>query len=143
MTSQLDLDQSGTSRQWQRTYLGPSIGWQLVPYQSILPVTAAGTYNLDPSTNLVEVNVAAAVTIVLPSCQFPAAGAQAQPRLFAANPVTIVDIGGNAASNNITIQPNNVSETVMGLTSIKIATNFGGFTLQPVSSLKTWTSISP
>src|SRR6516225_4038283 len=110
----VDLDQGGTSRQWSRNYLGPSVGWIMAPYQNILPITAAGTYTLDPSTNLVEVNVAAAVTIVLPSCQFPAAGAQAQPRLFASNPITIVGIGGNAATNNITINPNNVSETVMG-----------------------------
>ena len=87
--------------------------------------------------------MAGAVTIVLPSCQTPAAGAQAQPRLFASNPITVIDIGGNAATNNITIQPNNVVETVMGLSSIKIATNNGGFTLQPVPAQKTWTSISP
>jgi hypothetical protein len=115
----------------------------MAPLQNLLPVTAAGTYTLDPSTNLVEVNVAGAVTIVLPSCQFPVAGPQAQPRLFVSNPITIIDIGGNAATNNITIQPNNVSETVMGLTSIKIATAYGGFTLQPVPGQKTWTSISP
>jgi hypothetical protein len=139
----IDLDQSGTSRQWQRTYLGPSVGWIMAPYQNILPITAAGTYTPDPSTNLVEVNVAGAVTIVLPPCQTPAAGAQAQPRLFASNPITIVDVGGNAAANNITITPNNVGETVMGLTSIKIATNYGGFTLQPVPAQKTWTNISP
>ena len=139
----VDLDQSGTSRQWLRTYLGPSVGWIERPYQNLQPITVAGTYTIDPSTNLVEVNVAGAVTIVLPSCQTPAAGAQAQPRLFASNPITVIDIGGNAATNNITIQPNNVVETVMGLSSIKIATNFGGYTLQPVPSQKTWTSISP
>jgi hypothetical protein len=139
----VDLDQSGTSRQWQRTYLGPSVGWIERPYQNLQPITVAGTYTIDPSTNLVEVNVAGAVTIVLPSCQTPAAGAQAQPRLFASNPITVIDIGGNAATNNITIQPNNVVETVMGLSSIKIATNNGGFTLQPVPAQKTWTSISP
>src|SRR6516165_7752995 len=139
----VDLDQSGTSRQWQRTYLGPSVGWIYAPYQNLQPITAAGTYTIDPSTNLIEVNVAGAVTIILPSCQFPAAGAQAQPRLFANNPITIVDVGGNAATNNITINPNNVSETVMGLASIKIATNYGGYTLQPVPSARTWTSISP
>jgi hypothetical protein len=139
----VDLDQSGTRREWRRVYLGPSVGWIDAPYQNLLPITAAGTYNLDPSTNLVEVNVAGAVTIVLPSCQFPAAGAQAQPRLFASNPITVIDIGGNAASNNITLQPNNPAETIMGLASVKISTNYGGFTLQPVPSQKTWTSISP
>src|SRR3974390_390797 len=125
----IDFDQSGTQREWRRVYLGPSVGWLDAPYQTLLPVTVAGTYNLDPSTNLVEVNVAGAVTIVLPSCQFPASGAQAQPRLFVSNPITVIDIGGNAASNNITINPNNVSETIMGLASVKIATNYGGFTL--------------
>jgi hypothetical protein len=139
----MDLDQGGTSRQWSRNYLGPSIGWIDVPWQNLLPVTAAGTYALDPSTNLVEINVAGAVTIILPSCQFPAAGPQALTRLFANNPITIVGVGGNAASNNITINPNNASEIVMGLSSVKIATNFGGYTLQLVSGLKTWTSISP
>jgi hypothetical protein len=139
----MDLDQGGTSRQWSKNYLGPSIGWVEVPRQNIQPITAAGTYNIDPSTNLIEVNVAGAVTVVLPSCVFPAAGPLALTRLFAANPITVVDVGGNAATNNITIQPNNAAETVMGLTSIKIATNYGGFTLQPVSGLKTWTSISP
>jgi hypothetical protein len=139
----VDLDQSGVSRQWEQTYLGPSVGWVWRPLQNILPIVTAGTYAIDPSFNLIEVNVAAAVTIVLPSCQFPVAGAQAQPRLFTSNPITIVDIGGNAATYNVTINPNNVAETVMGLTSIKIATNYGGFTLQPVPAQKTWTSISP
>ena len=138
----VDLDQGGTSRQWLRSYLGPSVGWIMRPQQNIQPITTAGTYAIDPSTNLIEVNVAGAVTIVLPSCQFPAAGAQAQPGLVASNPITIVDIGGNAATNNITIQPNNPAETVMGLASIKIATSYGGYTLQPVPAKKTWTSIS-
>jgi hypothetical protein len=46
----VDLDQGGVSRQWSRNYLGPSIGWIDVPWQNLLPVTAAGTYNIDPST---------------------------------------------------------------------------------------------
>jgi hypothetical protein len=141
----VDLDQSSgaITRHWQQVYMGPSIGWLDIPGQNLQPITTAGTYAIDPSINLIEVNVAGAVTIVLPSCQFPAAGPQAQPRLFAANPITVVDVGGNAAANNITIQPNNVTETVMGLASVKIATNYGGFTLQPVSAQRTWTSISP
>jgi hypothetical protein len=139
----MDLDQSGVSRQWEQTYLGPSVGWIWRPLQNILPITAAGTYAVDPSFNLIEVNATGLVMIVLPSCQTPAAGAQAQPRLFALNPVTIVDTGGNAQAYNVTILPFSGAETVMGLSSIKIATNYGGFTLQPVPAQKTWTSISP
>jgi hypothetical protein len=143
MSSQTDIDQGGTSRQWTKVFMGPSVGWVAYPVQNLLSVTIAGTYVLDPSTNIVEVNVAGAVTIVLPSCRNPAVVAGAQAGLYVKNPIVVVDTGGNAASNNITITPNNVSETVMGLASIKIGANYGGFTLQPIPSQKTWTSISP
>jgi hypothetical protein len=139
----IDFDQGGVSRQWTPHYLDPSVGWVMGPVQNILSVTQAGTYVLDPSVSLVEVNIAGPVTIVLPSSSIPAAGPLAQPGLFIENPITIVDIGGNAAANNITINPNNASETVMGLSSIKIATNYGGYTLQPFPAQRTWTAISP
>lgn len=143
MSSQTDLDQGGTSRQWVRTYMGPSVGWQYVPLMNVLLITAAGTYNLDPSVSLVEVNVAGAVTIVLPSAANPAAGAQAQPGLFAKNPITIVDIGNHAQATPITIQRNNAGESIMGLASISINVNYGGYTLLPNPVALTWNSISP
>jgi hypothetical protein len=139
----MDFDQSGVSRQWTLHNMGPSVGWVMGPAQNIQPITVSGTYVLDPSTTLVQVNVAGSVTITLPSSSVPAAGALAQPGLFVGNPITIVDVGGFAARNNITILPNNAAETVMGLSSIKIATNYGGFTLQPFPIQRTWTSISP
>jgi hypothetical protein len=143
MASQTDLDQGGTSRQWVRSYMGPSVGWQYVPLQNVLVITAVGTYTIDPSTSLIQVNVAGAVTIILPSAVTPAAGAQAQPQLFAQNPITIVDIGGHAQANPITIQRNNANESIMGLASISLSVNYGGYVLQPNSALKTWNSISP
>lgn len=143
MSSQTDIDQGGTSRQWVRNYLGPSVGWVNTPLQNILPITAAGTYAVDPSVSLIEVNTTGSVTITLPSCVVPTAGAQAQPGLFAKNPITIVDIGGNAQASPITIQRNNSNESIMGLASIQITVNFGGFTLQPISASATWNSISP
>jgi hypothetical protein len=140
----MDLDQSSVIRwQWSQCFMGPTVGWQPYPVRNLLPVVVTGTYVLDPAVNLVEVNVAGSVTIVLPSCQNPGVPAGAMPGLYTKNPVTIVDVGGNAAANNITINPNNAGETVMGLTSVKIATNFGGYTLLPVSAQRTWTSISP
>ena len=124
--------------------MGPSIGWVDIPGQNILNVTSSQTFTVQPSTNLVLVNVpAGGVTIILPSSQVFAAGAGALPGLFANVPITIVDVGGFASTSNIIIQPNNVSETIMGLTQITITTNFGGFTLQPIPSQRTWNSISP
>ncbi len=143
MTSQTDLDQGGTSRNWVKSYLGPSVGWVWTPEQNVLPITAAGTYSLDPSVSLVTVNVAGAVTITLPSAVTPSAGAQAQPGLFVKNPITIVDVGNNAQAHPVTIQPASGSETIMGLSSIQITVNYGGYTLAPNSALATWNSISP
>ena len=143
MSSQTDLDQGGTFRQWTRAYMGPSVGWIYVPLQNVLLITSAGTFAIDPSTSLIEVNVAGAVTITLPSAVTPAAGGMAQPGLFAQNPITIVDIGGKAQANPITIQRNNANESIMGLASISLSVNYGGYTLQPNSALKTWNSISP
>ena len=140
MASQTDLDMGGTSREWVRAYRGPSVGWIWVPVRNVLQVTAAGTYNLDPSTTLVEINVNGLVTVVLPSAVLPTAGPQAQPGLFAQNPVTVVDIGGFAsATNPITIQRNNANENIVGLASIQITAKFGGFVLKPSSVQKGWT----
>jgi hypothetical protein len=68
----MDLDQSSMVRwQWQQVFMGPTVGWQPYPVQNLLPVASAGTYVLDPAVNLVEVAVAGAVTITLPSCSNP------------------------------------------------------------------------
>jgi hypothetical protein len=143
MPSQTDFDQSGTSRQWVKSYLGPSIGWIMEPLQNVLSISAGGTFVIDPSSSLVQVNTTGAVTLILPSCANPAAGPQAQPGLFAKNPITVVDVGGNAQLHPITIQRNNAGESIMGLASITISVNYGGYTLQPVPSTLTWNSISP
>lgn len=126
-----------------RQYMGPSVGWIEIPYQNILVITAAGTYNIAPDVTLVTVNVAGAVTLNLPSAIQPSVPAGVQPGLFGNVPITIVDVGGNAGSNPITINPFSVAETIMGQTSIQLATNYGGYTLKPNSPLATWNSISP
>jgi hypothetical protein len=47
-------------------------------------------------------------------------------------PIGIKDISGQAGTNNITINRAS-SDTIDGLTSIKIATNYGAFWLTPVT----------
>ena len=143
MSSQFDLDQGGTVRQWVIVDMGPGVGRLWKPKQNLFSITSAGTYNIDRSTNLVEVNSAGSVTIVLPSVTQPAAGAGAVPGKFVQTPIVIADILGNASSVPITIQPSGPSQSIMGLTSIQIGTNFGAYTLQPVPATLTWVSISP
>lgn len=131
MASQLDLDQGGTNREWGRIYLGPSVGWVVVPYRNQLQIGAPGSYTLDLSTNYVQVNIAGAVTIILPISITAGVPAGAQTGKFVRAPISIIDVGGFAAANPITIQPNSVAETIMGLTQVQITSNYGGFILYP------------
>jgi hypothetical protein len=139
-----DLDQGGANRRWVKEYLGPSIGWieAPAPTSTVPTVTASQSpYNVDLSTTLVAVGTGGGpVTINLPFAQtLPAIS---NPRPSASSAITIVDVGGNAAANNITIVPQ-AGETIMGLASIKITANYGGFTLQPIPIRQQWQSISP
>jgi hypothetical protein len=136
-----DYDQSGTARQSIGINLGPSIGWTGQPTQSVLNVASAGTFTLDPGQNVVNVNVAGAVTIILPSAKLPSVVASTQPSLFAKPAVTVVDVGGNAGANPITIQAKS-GEAIMGLASIQITTTYGAFTLQPTGG-GSWSEIMP
>lgn len=70
----------------------------------------------------VLVNFGGAVTIQLPT---------ANSRVGV--PVSVVDISGAAASNNITILPNG-AETIMGQSSLVISGNYGSFNLWPIST---------
>jgi hypothetical protein len=139
--SQTDLDQGGTSRQWVNTYLGPSVGWVRLPGSNILTVLQGGTTTAVVGTSLIIVNFNGAVTIVLPTAIHPSvpAGVIAPP--FADIPCTIVDVGGFAASHPITIQPASGAETIMGLASIQITSQYGAVGLRPSNTLKGWTSL--
>jgi hypothetical protein len=137
----IDFDQSGTFRSWMRQDLGPSVGATLIP-ASVFPITAAGTYTLTPDVSQVTVNVAGAVTIILPSARHPSVPPIGQPGLYGNTPIVIVDVGGFAQVHPITIQAA-PTETIMGFASIQITAAYGGFTLLPNSAQATWNAISP
>lgn len=141
MPSQTDLDQGGTSRQWVRTYLGPSVGWVYLPGLNPFPtISTAGTYVISPDTTLVQVNCNGAVIITLPTAIEPTVPATTLPALFAKKPITIVDIGGFAQAHPITINPTSGAENIMGLSTIAINSNYGGYTLAPSNAQKGWTN---
>lgn len=130
MTSQIDLDQGGTFRTWIRQYLGPSIGWVNLPGQSIFPINAPGTYTLAPDITFVPVNVMGSVIIILPPATIPFVPAVAQPQLYGNVPITILDVGGNAAGNPIVIKPSAL-DSIMNRASVTINVAFGGYTFSP------------
>jgi hypothetical protein len=93
------------------------LGQQLYGSTSV----TASTYTTVGTDAFLQVNYAGAVTISL-----QAASARA------GYPVTIKDISAAAQTNNITITPNG-ADTIEGLASIKITSNWGGFTLYPIT----------
>lgn len=143
MPSQTDLDQGGTPRRWKMTNLGPSLGWQMAPDSSSeLNITTSGTTFVSPGTSLIKVNVNGAVTINLYQAQGNAAGPTANPGTYLATPITIVDVGGYAATHNITINAFNAGngdETIDGFDNIVIKNNFGAFVLTPNVEAGGWT----
>jgi hypothetical protein len=130
MGSQTDLDQGGTFRPKQKLWMGPSIGWLDAP-QAIVRITTGGTITLAIGAAIVTVNFNGAVTIQLP--QFKgnvSGGAGAVPGPYVPQTITIIDVGGFAGANPITINAGG-SEFISGLASIQITSNNGGVVLQP------------
>lgn len=137
MASQTDLDMGGTYRQYQRVYLGPSVGWVTFPVDNVLAITAAGVYSPVNGTTLITLNVAGLVTVNLWNPTQPTIPAGALPGPYMGLPLTIVDIGSHCATFNATINPS-VGKTIMGLASIAIANDYGGFILRPNLANGNW-----
>ena len=140
MSSQTDLDQGGTFRQWTEMYMGPSVGWVRVPVDAVLNITATGTYTIARGTSLILLNVNANVTMNLPSSKASVQGPQALPGQWVINPVTIVDVGGFAASRTYNVVPLG-SETISSLTSVQLASAFGSLILNPILATGGWNLI--
>lgn len=140
MASQLDLDQGGTFRQYQRVFMGPSVGWQTMPVQAILTQTAAGTLALLRWTNLVKLKVTSGVlNINLPSSKASAQGPQAIPGQWVYNPVILIDQSGQAGvATTINVNPFG-SELISGLAQVQLATPYGTIILEPELVNGGWT----
>lgn len=139
MTSQTDLDQGGTFRQWTRMWMGPSVGWVPVPVDAVLNITAGGTYTIARGTSLILLNVNASVTLNLSSSKAAVQGPQAIPGQWVINPVTVVDIGGfaNPGTVDYSIVPNG-TEKISGLNSVPLATPRGTVILIPILATGGW-----
>lgn len=142
MSSQTDYDQGGTHRTFIKQYLGPSVGWQTVPYNNLMHVDAVGEQDIALGVTLVFVNVDDdGVILNLPPASNPDVSPMTIPVPFVNIPVTIVDIGGHAGDHPVTIRPAD-GETIMGLAEITLASPYGGWVLKPIPEEATWVTVS-
>ena len=99
-----DLDQSGSSWQKVRAWQGPSLGWVEVQVKPSRTINVGGSYQVFPGDGVIFVNVAAAVTLVLPDVKLWVNEFAYQPATAFERAIWIKDLGGNAATFPITIQ---------------------------------------
>lgn len=140
MASQLDLDQGGTHRQYQPIWMGPSVGWLVMPVQAIINRSTTGTLTLLRWTNLVKLKVVAGVlNIQLPSSKAAPQGPQAIPGQWVDNPVVIIDLSGQAGlATTINVFPFG-AELISGLTEVQLASPYGTLLLEPEIINGGWT----
>jgi hypothetical protein len=140
----MDLDQGGTFREFGNLSLGPSVGPITVPVFANLSIMSGGLYTLSKGITRVSVNVAAPVTITLPPSEpSDTAPAIAHPGHHINWPITIADVGGNAQAWPITINCI-AGDTIMGLASIQITVNYGGYVFStPIEGgPRVWTPVT-
>lgn len=131
-------DQGGSNCQWVKTYMGPTLGWMMLPVVPELEVVSAAALTLSPYTSRVLLK-AAVKAIQLPSvsqwmlASLPAANTSAFDRS-----IWIKDYVGQASVGSpIVITPNG-TDTIDGLTSFSIINAQDLIRLYPLTDLTGW-----
>ena len=131
-------DQGGGNCQWVKTYLGPTLGWVMLPVMPELIINSAAALVVPAYASRVLLN-AAVKAVTLPSvaqwmlASLPLANIAAFDRSL-----WIKDyIGDASVAAPIVITPNG-TDTIDGLPSFSIITNFDLIRFYPLTSLAGW-----
>lgn len=92
------------------------------------PTVITATGAVSAASVVVQTNQSASMTVTLPGA---AAWAAANSKYGI--PLSIFDISGAASTNNVTINPAG-ADTLSGLSSLTIDTDYGGYRLEPTAS---------
>lgn len=139
MDNLTQTDQGGSNAQWVKVYLGPTLGWAMLPVVPELEVTSAAALVLAPYTSRVILK-AAVKAITLPAvaqwmlASLPLANQSAFDRS-----IWIKDFSGNAGggASAIVISPSG-TDLIDGLASYSIITPNDLIRLYPLTDLSGW-----
>lgn len=130
------LDQSGSNAQWNRTWLGPTIGWVMLPVTPERIITSTAALTIRPYDSKILLN-AAVTSIQLPDVvAWVTSPFQVVQSAFERS-LWIKDLAGNARSNNIVITPY-AGQTIDLLSSYTIVSNHALIKLYPLTDLSGW-----
>jgi hypothetical protein len=127
-----DLDVSGPEQAGERYWMGPSIGWTMLP-RSTIRITSGGLTVLQLGPSIVSVNFAGGVQFAAAGFKGAASGTVSQatlPGRFVPAQITIRDGGGYASTFPIMITAGSC-ETISGLPFVQISGAYGAIVLQP------------
>jgi hypothetical protein len=135
-----NLDVSGTNCQFIRAYLGPSLGWQLVPVVPELLVSTTGPFTVPNYASRILLSVAGVTPIRLP---LVSAWVNAQSPIGANvaafdRSIWIKDLVGAASPASPTVVNASGSDLIDGLSSYSIITKAALLRLYILSDLSGW-----
>jgi hypothetical protein len=133
-----DLDKGGAYSQKQRVWFGPTEGWKDSFVLPSVTITSGGVTNLPAGISLLLIDVAATVTINLPSAIVVLQQTAYQPANGIERSIWIKDFGGNAAAFNITVNPFGTEKFDKTLTQLIIGQNRQLVRLYPLGDGTGW-----
>ena len=141
----LQLDQGGSNAQWARAYLGPTLGWAMIPVvpELIYTPTTPLVLGLPGSTAYASriMLKAACTSVTLPSVtQWMLASLPVGNNAAFDRSIWVKDLGGNATASPITFLPNG-TDTIDGLGSWQMATAYDCVQFYPLSDLSGWYTV--
>ena len=134
----LQTDQGGSNCQWTKVYLGPTLGWAMLPIVPELEITSAAALTIPAYASRVLLK-AAVKAIALPSVSqwmlatLPLANTAAFDRSL-----WIKDYVGDASSGAPIVVTPNGSDTIDGLSSYSIITPNDLLKLYPLTDTTGW-----
>ena len=130
------LDQGGSNCTWSRVWMGPTIGWLMLPVVPELEVTSTAALTLQPYTSRVLLKVAVTQINLPKVTNWVLAQYQANQAAFDRS-IWIKDYGYNAQAHNITITPFG-TDTIDGLPTFTMLNDGDLIRLYPLTSLTGW-----